>query len=81
MVKHTQTIRRLLLTNCLNVFDHSGGLALNELNRFIIATSEKSGLVVRTSSKSLERKTVYIADFIQYFLETSKKKDAKGSYI
>ena len=27
MVKHTQTIRRLLLTNCLSVFDHFVGLA------------------------------------------------------
>ena len=28
MVKHTQTIRRKLLTNCLSVFDHFVGLAL-----------------------------------------------------
>ena len=32
MVKHTQTICRLLPTNCLSVFDHFMGLALNELN-------------------------------------------------
>ena len=32
MVKHTQTIRRLLQTNYLNVFDHSVGLALKGLN-------------------------------------------------
>ena len=31
MVKHTQTIRRLLATNCLNVFDHLVGLALKGL--------------------------------------------------
>ena len=31
MVKHTQTIRRLLQTNCLSVFDHFVGLALKEL--------------------------------------------------
>ena len=31
MVKHTQTIRRLLLTNCLSVFDHFIGLALKGL--------------------------------------------------
>ena len=31
MVKHTQTIRRLLLTNCLSVFDHFVGLALKGL--------------------------------------------------
>ena len=31
MVKHTQTIRRLLLTNCLSVFDHFVGLELKGL--------------------------------------------------
>ena len=31
MVKHTQTIRRLLLTNRLGVFDHFVGLALKGL--------------------------------------------------
>ena len=31
MVKRTQTIRRLLPTNCLNVFDHFVGLALKSL--------------------------------------------------
>ena len=34
MVKHTQTIRRLLPTNCLSVFDHFVGLALKELTHF-----------------------------------------------
>ena len=33
MVKHTQTIRRLLPTNYLSVFDHFVRLALNGLNR------------------------------------------------
>ena len=31
MVKHTQTIRRRLPTNCLNVFGHFVGLALKAL--------------------------------------------------
>ena len=31
MVKHTQTIRRLLPTNCLSVFDHFVELAPNGL--------------------------------------------------
>ena len=31
MIKHTQTIRRLLPTNCLSVFDHFVGLALKGL--------------------------------------------------
>ena len=33
MVKHTQTIRRLLPTYCLSVFDHFAGLALKGLNK------------------------------------------------
>ena len=43
MVKHTQTIRRLLLTNSLSVFDHFMRLALKglrlidyEVNKVII---------------------------------------------
>ena len=31
MLKHTKTIRRLLPTNCLSVFDHFVGLALKGL--------------------------------------------------
>ena len=31
MVKHTKTIRRQRLTNCLSVFDHSIGLVLKGL--------------------------------------------------
>ena len=31
MAKHTQTIRRLLPTNCFSVFDHFVGLALKVL--------------------------------------------------
>ena len=34
-VKHTQTTRRLLPTNCLSVFDHFVELALIGLNKFI----------------------------------------------
>ena len=34
MVKHTQTIRRLLPTNCLSVFDHFVGLALKGLSEY-----------------------------------------------
>ena len=32
MAKHTQTIRRLLLTNCLSVFDHFVGLTREGLD-------------------------------------------------
>ena len=34
MVKHIQTIRRLLPTNCLSVFDHFVGLALKGLTSY-----------------------------------------------
>ena len=34
MVKHTQTIRRLLPTNCLSVFDHFVGLAPMKVQSF-----------------------------------------------
>ena len=36
MVKHTQTIRRRLSTNCLNVFDHFVGLALKGLKLHVL---------------------------------------------
>ena len=35
MVKHSQTIRRQKLTNCLNVLDHFVGLVLNGLKLVI----------------------------------------------
>ena len=35
MVKHTQTICRLLPTNCLSVFDHFVGLTLKELTEIV----------------------------------------------
>ena len=35
MVKHTQTIRRKLTTNCLSVFDHFVGLAVKGLNESV----------------------------------------------
>ena len=36
MVKHTETIRRLLLTNCLSVFGHFVGLVLKGLKRDVV---------------------------------------------
>ena len=35
MIKHTQILRQLLPTNCLNVFDHFMGLALKGLRTFL----------------------------------------------
>ena len=35
MVKHPQTIRRLFPNNCVSVFDHFVGLAIEGLRRYI----------------------------------------------
>ena len=43
MVKHTQTIRRQESTNCLSVFDHFVGFALNGL-RLEGITHNRKGL-------------------------------------
>ena len=40
MVKHIQTIRRFLPTNCLNVFDHFVGLTLKGLKALEAFTTE-----------------------------------------
>ena len=47
MVKHTQTIRQVLLTNCLNVFDQFWGLALKGLNS--IRSTERSHLFSKSN--------------------------------
>ena len=39
MVKHTQTIARLLPTNCLSVFDHFVGLVLKGLKTDVLAST------------------------------------------
>ena len=43
MVKHTYTIRRVLPTNCLSVFDHVMGLALKGL-RDILSNMSMSNM-------------------------------------
>ena len=40
-MKHTQTIRRLLLTNCLSVFDYFVGLALKGLSIYFLFSKQK----------------------------------------
>ena len=54
MVKHTQTICRLLPTNCLSVFDHFVGLVLQGLTCFVIQLFRKNNLL---SLSSLQLKT------------------------
>ena len=45
MVKHTQTIRRLLPKNCLRLFDHFVGLALQGLVHEINKNMERNPMV------------------------------------
>ena len=52
MVKRTQTIRRLLLKNCLGVFDHFVGLVLKGLIKD--SSSKTTVLVTRITTKYLE---------------------------
>ena len=47
MVKHTQTIRRLLATNCLSVFDHFVELALKGLIQSLSEQADKFSKFVR----------------------------------
>ena len=51
MVKHTQTIRRLLPTNCLSVFDRFVGLALK---RLLLEIETKESKKLKASQKLLE---------------------------
>ena len=56
MVKHSQTICRLMPTNCFSVFDHFVGLAFKELIRlFLLLVLEPS----YTFKMELFAKTVY----------------------
>ena len=48
MAKHTQTIRQLLSTNCLSVFDHFVGLALKGLNDIL---QKQTAFTGKTSSE------------------------------
>ena len=49
MVKHTETIRRLLPKNCLSVFDHFVGLALKGLSK----NNQNFRVSVKTSRQRL----------------------------
>ena len=69
MVKHTQTICWLLLTNCLSVFDHFMGLGLKEL-----ITDEHQALA--TLLKDHLARWLYQHRLIKLFLIFSHKVDA-----
>ena len=51
MVKHTQTIRRLLSTNSVSVFDHVVGLALKGLIYLLSLPFFQSILLLLTLAK------------------------------
>ena len=54
MVKHTQTIRRLLLTNCYRVFDHFVGLAFKDLNDIAEQPPAKNVIPNRLKPQSIQ---------------------------
>ena len=61
MVKHTQTIRRPLRANCLNVFDHFVGLALKELK---IPSGTSLKVMSRKAKKNMSKQS---DNYIMYF--------------
>ena len=69
MVKHTQTIRRLLLMNSLSVFGHSVGLALKGLNLSTYSDQFKIWYCYLTDSKS----QFSLLNIKRNFLEIYKK--------
>ena len=65
MVKHTQTIRRLLPTNCLSVFDPFEGLVLEGLKAFPSdGTSVMTGSNGGVAAKLREYKNLKILLFV-----------------
>ena len=61
MVKHTQTIRRPLRANCLNVLDHFVGLALKELK---IPSGNSLKVMSRKAKKNMSKQS---DNYIMYF--------------
>ena len=58
MVKHIQTIGRLLPTNYVSVFDHFVGLALKGLNYQIYLEPNRYMLLNRFSSRKSTKKNM-----------------------
>ena len=56
MIKHTQTIRQLLPTNCLSVFDHFVGLALKGLKQ---CAAHLSQITIDVHTPFIERYLVH----------------------
>ena len=70
MVRHTQTIRRLLPTNCLSVFDHFVGLVLKGLKMRSIDVILGSSLLTLNSFNiiSAHLSSIFISNFEHAFL-------------
>ena len=69
MVKHTQTIHRLLPTNCLNVFNHFVGLALKGLNDITVENIKPYPIIDLTGTYTCNASKV-IANFGTNFKES-----------
>ena len=65
MVKHTQTIRRQWLTNCLSVFDHFVGLALKDLITIVAHPIIMNSLTLNEGCES----AIYISRILEELLE------------
>ena len=76
MVKHTKTIRRLLPTNCLNVFDHFVGLALKRLTHFIAMFAFCSGILESITKSG----TMLTAEKMKFSVRVNVTKST-GKYI
>ena len=84
MVKHTQTIRRLLTTTCLGVFDHFVGLPLEGLitiilKRMFVNSQKPVGRNLLTPSVPViwELSTIKKEVFVSYFFAPDIKFDWK----
>ena len=80
MVKHTQTICRLLPTNCLSVFDHFVGLALNELNCVLEILKMTWCVAVGCCNNSFKKNIIKGISFYQLPKNKNLKKKMASKY-
>ena len=87
MIKHNQTIRRILPTNFLSVFDNFVGLALKELRQNLICTTPEvlawscsvKKVFLRTLKNSHENTCVGVT-FLDVFFPLNFAKLLKTSF-
>ena len=75
MVKHTQTIRRLLPTNCLSVFNHFVELTLKRL-KFVFRIFYWPGQFTNKLKANIKKsaKIIKVFDFYVAILYSTKEK-------